>query len=138
MLWRIRDYIPHETKILYYNFCFAIARLLCKCMGTYQPNSFRLYLQTAERIVCIISDVHASNIDILFQRLNIMTIYERMKFQTILLVRTCLNGMTSDYLQGLIKYAGLIHGYMQNYCAKVFVTLDLIHGTSCHESQIIS
>ena len=40
-----------------------------------------------------------------------MTIYERIKFQTIILVYKCLNGMTPEYLQGLIEYAGLNHGY---------------------------
>ena len=40
-----------------------------------------------------------------------MTIYERIIFQTILLVYKCLNGMTPDYLKGLIEYTVLNHGY---------------------------
>ena len=40
-----------------------------------------------------------------------MTIYERIKFQTTILVCKCLNGMTPEYLQVLIEYAGLNHGY---------------------------
>ena len=112
MLWRIRDYIPHETKILYYN--SYVLPLLDYCVNVWGHTSqthLDCIYRLQKRIVRIISNDHASNINILFHRLNIMTIYERIKFQTIILVYKCLNGMTPDYLQGLIEYAGLNHGY---------------------------
>ena len=58
-----------------------------------------------KRVLCIIIDDYNSDAQVLFNQLKIMTVYERVEFQTAMLVYKCLNETTPGYLQGIVEFS---------------------------------
>ena len=62
-----------------------------------------------KRVLRIITDDYNSDAQVLFNQLKIMTVYERVEFQTAMLVYKCLNETTPGYLQSIFEFSGTDH-----------------------------
>ena len=112
MLWRIKDFIPHSTKILFYNSHILPMNYYCINVWGHCSNCHleRIY-KMQKRVLRIITDDYNSDAQVLFNQLKIMTVYERVEFKTAMLVYKCLNETTPGYLQSIFEFSGTDHNY---------------------------
>ena len=112
LLWRIRNCLTLETKLLYYN-SYVLPKIdYClnawgHCSKTQMDRIFKLQ----KRIIRIIANDTVTDINVLFKKYRVMSVYSRVKFQTAMLVFKCLNGIVPNYLQDSIQVSGLNHHY---------------------------
>ena len=110
MFWRKKDFMPHNTKILCYNshilplidYCFIVWG---HCSTCYLERIYKMQ----KRVLPIITDDYNSDAQVLFNQLT--TVYERVEFQTAMLVYKCLNKTTPGYLQGIFEFSVTEHNY---------------------------
>ena len=98
LLWRIRNCLTLETNCL-------------NAWGHCSITQIDMIFKLQKRIIRIIANKRVTDINVLFRRYRVMSVYNRVKFQTAMLVFKCLNKIVPNYLQDSIQVSGLNHHY---------------------------
>ena len=113
LLWRIKEFLPEATRLLFYNSYFV--PLMDYCINVWGQSSKSLLqkiYQIQKRILRNVSCDYLCEGNELFHKYNnIMTIYERIEFQTAVLVYKCLFEVVPSYLQNFFEFSGNNHNY---------------------------
>ena len=110
LLWRVRKYLTYNTKILFYN--SYIQPCFDYCMTTWgfcsDTHINRLY-RLQKKIARIILDDNECSTLLLLQKLNWLSVKERIQYCTAVLVYKCLNKMAQANLSDLFQFCGENH-----------------------------
>ena len=101
LLWRIKEFLPEATRLLFYNSYFVPVMDYCiNVWGQSSKSLLQKIYQIQKRILRNVSCDYLCEDNELFHKYNnIMTIYERIEFQTAILVYKCLFEVVPSYLQ---------------------------------------
>jgi hypothetical protein len=113
LLWRIRNYLPESTRLLFYNSYFV--PLMDYCINVWGQSNKTLLdkiYAVQKRILRIVSNDYTCDTKTLFQKHNnIMSLHERIEFQTATLTYKCLFDNVPNYLKNFFRFAGNDHNY---------------------------
>ena len=112
LLWRIRSCLTLETKLIYYN--LYVLPKIGSCLNAWGHCSITqidMIFKLQKRIIRIIANDTVTDINVLFRRYRVISVYSRVKLQTAMLVFKCLNRIVPNYLQDSIQVSGLNHHY---------------------------
>ena len=92
-------YITIKKILLYISHILPLVDYCINVWGHCSNCHLERIYKMQKRVLRIITDDYNSDAQILFNQLKIMTVYERVEFQTAMLVYKCLNETSPGYLQ---------------------------------------
>ena len=124
VLWRIKRYLPRESRITFVN-AFVLPHLTyCSTVwGTKAQQVTRLE-KLQKRAIRLIFDLapRDSTGDFL-DHLNWLTLVKLFELRTVTMVYKCLNNLTPSYLSDIIQPVVNTHNRLTRSAAKVMVTV---------------
>ena len=113
LLWRIRLFLPETAKLLFYNSYFV--PLMDYCITVWGQTNKTLIdkiYKIQKRILRVVSNDYFCDGKLLFLKYNnVMYVYERIEFQTAILVYKSLFENVPSYLQNMFEFSGINHNY---------------------------
>ena len=106
LLSKIKQYLPLETRQLYYNaYIFSVLDYCLTVWGSTSKYQLDRLLKLQKRAARIILDMlpDAQSMP-LFQQLGWLTIYERLKYNKAIVLYKSTNGLTPSYISDLFEF----------------------------------
>ena len=112
LLWRIKHYLTFDTqKLFYYSYILPVfdycLLIWSQCNKTLLDSLYRLQ----KRVARMVLDDYEINENDLFKCLKWLTIYQRVEYQTVLMVYKSLHGLTPSYISDLFRISGENYRY---------------------------
>ena len=112
LLWRIKHYLTFDTrKLFYYSYILPVFDYCLLIWGQCNKTLLDRLYRLQKRVARMVLDDYEINENDLFKCLKWLTIYQRVEYQTVLMVYKSLHGLTPSYISDLFHTSGENYRY---------------------------